>query len=148
MVEQPDVHFESVTNETVEHWRRVHNEIIPISPLSTADVLDRMGRNRLQVALRRDEVVGCSTVRPPVDDSRTATVIVRVLPAYRRQGIGSAFYEHELAAARAMGADVIETVILETNADGLRFALDRGFVEIDRYMLDGDEIAFVDLRLT
>lgn len=141
------VRYEPVTEATLEDWRSVHNEIIPVTPLSTAEVRDRMGRNRLQVAWLGDEVVGCSTVRPPVGDSRTATVIVRVLAAHRRQGIGSAFYERELAAARDLGAEVIETVVLETNLDGLVFAQARGFVEVDRYVLDGDEVGYVDLRL-
>jgi hypothetical protein len=42
---------------------------------------------------------------------------------------------------------VIETVVLASNEDGLRFARRHGFVEIDRYVLAGDAIPFVDLRL-
>ncbi len=37
--------------------------------------------------------------------------------------------------------------MLASNEDGLGFALARGFVEVDRYLLDGDTIPFVDLRL-
>lgn len=139
--------YEPVTESTLEDWRRVHNEIIPVSPLSPDEVRERMGRNRLQVAWVDDVLVGCSTVRPPLADSRTATVIVRVLPPHRRQGIGSQFYERELAAARDLGAEVIKTVVLESNTDGLRFALSRGFVEVDRYVLEGDDVGYVELLL-
>jgi hypothetical protein len=46
-----------------------------------------------------------------------------------------------------MGADEIDTVVLATNSDGLIFARHHGFVEIERYVLPGDTIPFVDLRL-
>lgn len=42
---------------------------------------------------------------------------------------------------------MIETCVLEANADGLRFALGHGFVETERYLLDGDTIPWIDLRL-
>ncbi|MEV4766069.1 hypothetical protein AB0J89_25935 [Micromonospora chokoriensis] len=48
---------------------------------------------------------------------------------------------------RELGAQVVHTVVLASNDDGLRFARHQGFVEIDRYVLPGDTIAFVDLRL-
>jgi ribosomal protein S18 acetylase RimI-like enzyme len=74
-------------------------------------------------------------------------VIVRILPQHRRRGLGSAYLEHELAEARVLEPQRIETVVLASNADGMAFALARGFVEVDRYLLDGDTIPFVDLRL-
>ena len=93
-------------------------------------------------------LVGNATVRPP-DDDGTATVIVRILPQHRRRGLGSAYLDHELAdGLRARAASSIETVVLASNEDGLAFALAHGFVEVDRYLLDGDTIPFVDLRLT
>ena len=86
-------------------------------------------------------------MRPP-GEAGTATVIVRILPAHRRRGLGAAYLEHELAEARALAPERIETVVLASNTDGLAFALARGFVEVDRYLLDGDTIPFIDLRLT
>jgi hypothetical protein len=47
-----------------------------------------------------------------------------------------------------MGAGRIETVVLASNADGLASAAAHGFVEHDRYILDGDIVPFVDLHLT
>ena len=131
-----------------QDWRRIHNLIIPTAPLSEDDVAERAGRNHLEVAYLDDEAVGCSTVRPPTGDPATATVIARVLPEYRRRGYGEQLYQHALAKARELGAREIVTVILESNDDGLRFARDHGFVEIDRYLLPGDTIPFIDLRLS
>jgi GNAT superfamily N-acetyltransferase len=128
-------------------WQRIHNLIIPTSPLSADDARERAQRNHLFVAYFSKTAVGCSTVRPPSGPHATATVIARVLPGHRRQGFGEQIYLHGLAKARALGAREIETVVLASNLDGLRFADSHGFTEIDRYILPGDTIPFVDLRL-
>lgn len=142
-----ELRFEPVrTDATLLDWRRIHNLIIPTAPLSVDDVVERAGRNHLEVAYLDEVAVGNSTVRPPTPD--TATVIARVLPEYRRRGFGTRLYQRALAKARELGAQHVETVVLASNEDGLRFAVDRGFVETERYVLPGDAIAFIDLRLT
>lgn len=133
--------------ERLADWRVIHNAIIPTAPLSADEVAERSGRHRLTLAYRDGALVGNATVRPPADETGAATVIVRVLPEYRRQGIGADYLRSELAEARALGARRIETVILETNADGLAFAVANGFVEHDRYTLPGQTTAFIDLHL-
>jgi GNAT superfamily N-acetyltransferase len=130
----------------LEEWRAIHNAIIPTAPLSAEEVAERATRNRLTLGYDDDVLVGNATVRPP-GEGGTATVIVRVLPEHRRRGLGSAYLAHELKHARSLRPDSIETVVLASNEDGLAFALARGFVEVDRYVLDGDTIPFVDLRL-
>ena len=52
-----------------------------------------------------------------------------------------------LAEARGMGARRIETVVLASNEDGLAFASRHGFVESDRYALDGETATYIDLYL-
>ena len=133
--------------DLLEDWRAIHNAIIPTAPLSAEEVAERATRNRLTLGYDGDVLIGNATVRPP-GDGGTATVIVRVLPAYRRRGHGSTYLAHELEHARSLHPDRIETVVLASNEDGLAFALARGFVEVDRYVLDGDTIPFVDLRLS
>ncbi|QNE22903.1 GNAT family N-acetyltransferase [Kribbella qitaiheensis] len=128
-------------------WQLVHNEIIPTDPLSLDDVRERVGRNVLEVAYDGDVLAGCSTVRPPSSDGSAATVIARILPAYRRQGFGEALYRRGLARARDLGASAVETIILASNVEGLAFALAHGFVEVERYVLPGDTIPFITLRL-
>ena len=135
------------TGPLLEEWRAIHNAIIPTVPLSADDVAERSGRNRLTLGYADGVLVGNATVRPPVGAEGTATVIVRIRPEHRRRGLGSAYLSSELSEARALGARRIETVVLASNTDGLAFALARGFVEHDRYLLDGDTIPFVDLHL-
>jgi L-amino acid N-acyltransferase YncA len=86
-------------------------------------------------------------VRPPAGDTHTATVIARVLAAHRGQGFGTELYARGVDRARKLGAQTIETVVLSSNEDGLRFAEKHGFVEIERYLLPGDTVPRVDLRL-
>ncbi|GAA4596859.1 hypothetical protein GCM10023194_70110 [Planotetraspora phitsanulokensis] len=146
-VAMPRLRIEPVGDATLEDWRHVHNVIIPSDPLSTDEVRERVGRNHLEVAYLGDVLVGCTTVRPPAGDAATATVIVRVLPAHRRNGYGEELYETEVAHARTSGARAIETVVLASNADGLRFALSHEFVEVSRYLPPEDEDPFITLRL-
>ncbi|MFI0714383.1 GNAT family N-acetyltransferase [Streptomyces inhibens] len=143
-----DLRIEPVDGDAmVKDWQYVHNAIIPTDLLSLDDVRERVQRHHLEVAYLGDVLVGCSTVRPPTNDASVATVIARVLPAHRRQGFGGEIYARGLARARELGAGVIETVVLESNPDGLRFAQRHGFVEIERYLLPGDSVPFIDLRL-
>lgn len=128
-------------------WRLIHNAIIPTAPLSAAEVRERAGRNRLAVAYADGVPVGCSTVRPPDGETPAATVISRILPGHRGRGYGTALYEQGLAQARTLSEAGVETVVLASNAEGLRFALARGFVETERYLLPGDTVPFVTLRL-
>ncbi|MEU8677294.1 GNAT family N-acetyltransferase [Streptomyces sp. NPDC048560] len=140
-IEQP------VGDAMLKDWQHAHNVIIPAHPLSLDDVRSRAVHNYLEVAYLDDVLVGCTTVRPPADDTFTATVIARVLTAHRRQGYGTELYERALKRARTLGAQVIETVVLASNTDGLRFALSHGFVETERYVLPGDTVHWITLRL-
>ncbi|WP_339128017.1 GNAT family N-acetyltransferase [Streptomyces sp. f51] len=128
-------------------WRHVHNVIVPPAALSLDEVRERVRRYRLEVAYLGDVLVGCTTVRPPTDDTATATVIARVLAEHRGQGFGEELYARGLEQARASGARVIETVVLAANGDGLRFARRHGFTETERYVLPGETAEWVDLRL-
>jgi RimJ/RimL family protein N-acetyltransferase len=131
----------------LDAWREVHNEIIPTSPLTMHEVTERATRHRLTVGFVGERLAGCATVRPPAGESGTATVIVRILEPFRRRGLGTAYLEAALADARALGPDRIETVVLESNPDGLEFARRHGFVEHDRYVVEGQSVPFVDLHL-
>ncbi|MEU8968531.1 GNAT family N-acetyltransferase [Streptomyces monashensis] len=133
---------------TFADWQYVHNAIIPTHLLSIEEIRERAQRNHLEVAYLGDVLVGCSTVRPPSDGTSTATVIARVLAPHRGRGFGEELYARGLDRAREWGAEVIETVVLSSNEDGLRFAHQHGFVEIERYLLPGDTVPWIDLRLS
>lgn len=130
----------------LEGWRYVHNVVVPPAAMSAGEARERLERGYLlENAYLGDVLVGCSTVRPAVDGA--VTVIARVLPGFRRRGFGKALYERGLAHARERGAEAVETCVLAVNEDGLRFAGRHGFVEVERYVLDGGDDEWVDLRL-
>ncbi|TCO40550.1 acetyltransferase (GNAT) family protein [Kribbella antiqua] len=133
---------------TLLDWQRVHNEIIPTAPLSVDEIRERARHHVLEVAYAGDVLVGCSTVRPPSDETPAATVIARVLPEHRRQGFGTAIYRRSLARGRELSTDGIDTHILASNEDGLRFAKSHGFTEVETYLLPGDTIPFIHLHLS
>lgn len=133
------------TDAMLEDWRHVHNVIVPPAALSLDEVCERARRNVLEVAYLDDVLVGCTTVRAP-DEDGVVTVIARVLPEHRRQGIGGQLYAHALD--QAGDARVVETVVLESNAEGLAFALAHGFVELERYVLPGEQARWITLRLS
>jgi GNAT superfamily N-acetyltransferase len=135
------------TDQELADWQRVHNTVIPTHRLSLDDVRDRVERHHILIAYLDDEAVGSTTVRPPSEDSLAVTVIARVLPEHRRQGFGTELYERALARASELDPPEIETVVLSSNEDGLRFAEQHGFVEFDRYTLPGEAVPWVDLRL-
>lgn len=143
-------HFVTVTGgdaTSVEDWRAVHNAIIPTHLLSAEQVAERATRHHLEVLYLGERVVGCSTVRPATEEDPAVTVIARVLPEHRGRGLGTALYRRGLARARQLAGDGIETVVLASNESGLRFAERVGFDETERYLLDGDTVPYVTLRL-
>ncbi|MER6997663.1 GNAT family N-acetyltransferase [Streptomyces sp. NPDC000410] len=140
-IEQPE------SDAALKDWQHVHNVIIPTATLSLNEVRERAQRYHLEVAYLGDVLVGCTTVRPPTSDTSTATVIARVLSSHRGQGIGGELYGRGIDHARTLGATTIETIVLASNVDGLRFAHKHGFVEFERYLLPGDSVPWITLRL-
>jgi GNAT superfamily N-acetyltransferase len=137
--------IEPVGEATLADWQYVHNLIIPSARLSLDEVRERSGRHRLDVAYRDDVLIGCNTVRPPEDG--VATVIVRVLPAFRRQSLGAQLLAREIVQAEATGARALETIVLASNVDGGRFARAHGFVDlVDTYVPPDSDDPFLTLR--
>jgi GNAT superfamily N-acetyltransferase len=131
----------------LEDWRHVHNTVVPDAAMSLDEARERAGRYLLEVAYDGDVLVGCTTVRPPEEPGAAATVIVRVLPECRGRGIGSALYERAMGQAAGHAAPAVETVVWAANAGGVRFALARGFVEVDRYEPEPGAVPYLTLRL-
>jgi len=129
------------TGELLELWRGVHNVVIPSAPLTSEEVAERATRNDLTVAYVDGVLVGNATVRAPQDGA--VTVIVRILAEHRRHGHGGEYLHTLLHQPRAARAERIDTVVLAANGDGYAFALRHGFVETDRYEVEG--AAFIDL---
>jgi hypothetical protein len=70
-----------------------------------------------------------------------------VLPEHRRRDYGERQFLDAMNLARTLGGSAIETVVLASNHEGLRFAEAHGFIEVSRSLGAGDEQPFVTLRL-
>ena len=56
------------------------------------------------------------------------------------------FHTRWSATALSVLCGLLLGIVLASNVDGLRFAESHGYVEVERYLLDGDDIPFVTLR--
>ncbi|MDQ2847834.1 MAG: hypothetical protein M3Y77_16115 [Actinomycetota bacterium] len=121
-------------------WRAVHNLVIATAPLSADDVRDRVVQHRLALAYADGVLVGNSTVRPATQ-TEPATVIVRILPAWRRRGLGTEYFHRLTTQDPSLLGQDVATVVLTANRDGLAFCARHGFVEVERYEVDGSEYA-------
>ncbi len=121
---------------TLLDWQRVHNEIIPTAVLSVDEVRERSTRNVLEVAYDGEVLVGCSTVRPPSEETDAVTVIARVLPPYRRRGFGTALYGTAWRRPTGSRGDAHPG----EQRGRLKFAVAQGFTEVETYLLPGDTV--------
>ncbi|MGW5580400.1 GNAT family N-acetyltransferase [Micromonospora chokoriensis] len=142
-----DLLVKTVSDATTRRdWRQVHNDIIRAGPLSVEQVQGRADKHLLEVGYLDDVPVSCTTVRQPSGERRRVVVIVRVLPLYRRRGIGQTLLDRAEGQAQQLGAGRIETIVWAANVDGLRFAITHGYTEVDRYLPRGQDIPYITLR--
>jgi GNAT superfamily N-acetyltransferase len=136
-----DFRIALVGDESLDAWRLIHNEIIPPDQLTLDDVTERAARNQMHVGWLDGQPVACSTIRPPQNDE--VMLIVRVLPKFRREGLGSLLYAYLLSHPWVSSTTRLTTVVLAANSSGLQFALNRGFVQVDEY--DVGDTTYIDL---
>lgn len=105
---------------------RVKNVVQPREPVTAAELRDDPGARLLVV-----DGAGYAVVKPSSLAGR-AFALPRVLPAERRRGVGSALLEACRAEAVALGLDGLWSRVDGDDAESLRFALARGYVEIGR----------------
>lgn len=102
---------------------------------------------RLYVARLDAEPVGCASAGSavPGDPSEELPVQANVLPAHRRQGIGSALLREASAYAGTLRRPALVTECYEDDEQTLAFLARRGFVEVERQKALVLELAGLDL---
>ena len=99
---------------------------------------------RLYLIAEEDgRAVGLALVAPSDSPGRTF-IGVRVLPEWRRRGIGSALYEQALAHARGLKPEWLSTMVSEAEPEAMAWAERRGFERYQQQVelllqLHGDE---------
>lgn len=117
---------EAVTDDDFALCARIKNAVQPREPVTAAELrVDRGARLLLHgeagyAVVKESSLVDC------------AFAMVRVLPAARRQGVGSALLATCSAEAGALGRGHLYGRVEGDDAESLAFVLRRGFFEIAR----------------
>lgn len=105
--------------------------------LRDIDRLPAHQQRSIWLAYRDGAPVGYAEIDPVVGSANADMLEIGVLPAFRRQGIGSALF----GTAGDKGQGEVFATVSETDADSLRFAEGRGFGECKRDFLSRLSVA-------
>jgi mycothiol synthase len=127
------------TDNELELWRSVRIAVLPYERTASVEEL-RAGGSFMLLAFRDGELVGSGSASK--SDIGGGAVTPRVLPAYRRQGIGTALLEQLASHAETCGYDEVGSMV--DDAGSFAFAQRFGFEETGRQVeqvrtVGGDE---------
>jgi GNAT superfamily N-acetyltransferase len=108
--------------------------VAPADPVTAAQLRRELTGGRhasLVLALVDGETAGCG-IAAASSFPDAAFALARVLPAFRRRGVGSALYAACSEHARGLGVRLVWTRVAEDESAGLEFVAHRGFVEVGR----------------
>jgi mycothiol synthase len=133
------------TDADLAGYCQVWNAITPREPVSVEEIKGRIGRQpwRLYLVAEEDGFVGLGFVGPTDSPGRVG-LAVRVLPDWRRRGLGSQLYERAFDYALTQLPEWISGLVSGTDQDAFSWAKRRGFEEYGRDVqllleLRGDE---------
>jgi mycothiol synthase len=133
------------TDADLAGWCDVWTAITPREPVSVEEIKGRIGRQpwRLYLVAEEDGFVGLGFVGPTDSPGRIG-LAVRVLPEWRRRGLGSQLYERAFDYALTQLPEWISGLVSGADPESLAWATRRGFEEYGREVelireLRGDE---------
>lgn len=137
---------EATTREDLAALCEIWAAITPREPMTPEQLLRRKERQPERLYLLAEEqgrAVGLALVAPTDSPNRTY-VGVRVLPAWRGRGVGSALYERASEHARSVGPEWLSTMVSEAEPEAIAWAGRRGFEPYQQQVelvlrLHGDE---------
>jgi GNAT superfamily N-acetyltransferase len=125
------------TDDELELWRSVRMALLPNE--RTASVAElRSGGSFMLLAYRDDDLAGSGSASK--SDMGGGAVTPRVLPAHRRQGIGTALLQRLALHSERCGYDEVGSMV--DDAGSLEFAHRFGFVETGRQI---EQVRVVDV---
>jgi mycothiol synthase len=132
------------TDADLAAWIEVWNAITPREPSAPVEVIrrriEREPERLYLLVIEGEEPVGLGFCGPSQSPERTAAE-VRVLPGYRRQGLGSALLEQLVDHAGGLGRPHISGMVDEDDLDAVSFVTNRGFQEYQRQVELARELA-------
>jgi GNAT superfamily N-acetyltransferase len=124
-----------VGREDLATWAQVKNQLSPLDHVTPADLEHELISDpdtRLLLATIDGEVVGNGIGRKSQAAPDSLFAMVRVVPAHRRRGAGSAIFGALSDVARQRGRSHLFGRIQEDDAESLAWASRRGMAEIAR----------------
>lgn len=125
------------TTEDYPAWAALRNTLRPDHPLTVAELQNQDAQLDATCFLLRivaevsGTLVGVGQINQEIwrMHPQKFHVGVWVDPAYQRQGIGGRLYDHLVAQVAPLNPLFLRASLREDNAPGIRFAIQRGFVE-------------------
>ena len=119
------------TDADLDTWVRVKNAVVPNEPTTAEQVRAYVDPDHLLLLAEEDGLaVGCGICDRSSFGGR-AFIAARVLPAHRRQGIGTAIARALGAHARALGLTGASGFVYADEPHSIAFADRFGLVEVD-----------------
>lgn len=120
-----------LTDDDYQAWRAIRTAVVPGERCSTVDELRAQETpDRLMLVARVDEVVVGSGLASRSDTAGGGFAAPRVLPEYRRRGIGSVLLRALAEHVTALGLPQLRGMVEDDGS--LAFAAHFGFLERDR----------------
>lgn len=120
------------TDDDLEAWRRVRLAVLPYERCSTvAEIRKSLRPGRLLLLAELDGILAGHGITAPSDIAGRASVAPRVLPGFRRRGVGTALLR-ALAEHAYTEMGFRQARALVDDAESMGFAARFGFTEIDR----------------
>jgi mycothiol synthase len=115
-------------------YAQVWNAITPHEPITVAETKRRLEREpwRLYLVARQDGRIVASGFAGRSDSAGRAFFAVRVLPEWRRRGIGAALLDRLQPHTAELEATILSGRVAADDEDSLRWVVKRGFVEVGR----------------
>ena len=124
-------------------WVAVKNAVVPNEPVTAEQVRNSNEEGRLLLLAEEDGVVSGCAIAGLSNFGGKAFIAVRVLPEFRRRGLGRALFDVCADHARSLGRDGVNAFVYADEPHSIAFAEQLGLTDVD-YQLEqvrqvGDE---------
>jgi GNAT superfamily N-acetyltransferase len=119
----------------LEAWVAVKNAVVPNEPTTAAQVRNSNEEGRILLLAEEDGVVRGCAIAGLSNFGGKAFIAVRVLPEFRRRGLGRALFDVCAAHARSLGRDGVNAFVYADEPHSIAFAESLGLADVD-YQLE------------
>ena len=119
----------------LEAWVAVKNAVVPNEPATVAQVRNSNEEGRILLLAEEQGVVQGCAIAGLSNFGGKAFIAVRVLPEFRRRGIGRALFDACSAHARSLGRDGVNAFVYADEPHSIAFAESLGLADVD-YQLE------------